>query len=320
MMLSGILSDTLNLQGPTTTRTDRMMVAALAKLAHVEDINELASFQFRAKSEALEAMTDTEILMSDHKVFKFNVGDDSFRVGFGVVECVGEAPAKMLARKAGFVEECAALKNSLDLRYSFFAVVDIVNLRSTLILCGLAEREVAVAAFGGAVGPDGDTMDLGSRVSRKNDFIKNGINPVLTNPDFQVTPPALQLSRQQSDTPASPLALDPHGGGCCGRVTRANKLKKVGRAMVAAVRLQRMSTPRPDAEAAPKQGDAAASGAAAGATGGACCGHAWSSAATKAPVATTTTTITAGGGSAATYAVVALAAAAVGFVLARASK
>lgn len=312
MMLSGILSDTLNLQGPTTTRTDRMMVAALAKLAQVEDINELASFQFRAKSEALQVMTDTEILMSDHKVFKFNVGSDSFRVGFGVVECVGEAPAAMLARKSGFVEECAALKNSLDLRYSFFAIVDIVNLRSTLILCGLAEREVAVAAFGGEIGPDGDTMDLGSRVSRKNDFIKNGINPVLTNPDFQLTPPAIRLSRQQSDTPASPLALDTHGSGCCGRVTRANKLKKVGRAMVAAVRLQRMNTPRPGGATTPEPSNV---GACSKGTGS-CCGGSES----KATAAATTTTITTSGGSAATYAVVALAAAAVGFALARASK
>ena len=35
MLLSGILSDTLNLKGPTTTSTDRMMVAALARIANV---------------------------------------------------------------------------------------------------------------------------------------------------------------------------------------------------------------------------------------------------------------------------------------------
>lgn len=239
MMLSGILSDTLNLQGPTTTDTDRMMVAALAKLAHVEDINELASFQFRAKSAALTAMTDTEILMGDHKVFKFTVDGDAFRVGFGVVECVGDAPAAMMRRKAGLIEEMVALKNSLDLRYSFFAVVDIVNLTSTLILCGLAEREVAEAAFGGAVNDDGTEMDLGSRVSRKKDFIKNGIDPVLTSGSFKLTPPALRLTRQQSDTPASPLVLDTHEGGCCGRVTRHNKLKNVAQAMIASMRLNK---------------------------------------------------------------------------------
>ena len=32
MLLSGILSDTLNLKGPTTTEPDRVMVAALAKV------------------------------------------------------------------------------------------------------------------------------------------------------------------------------------------------------------------------------------------------------------------------------------------------
>jgi hypothetical protein len=59
MLLSGILSDTLNLKGPTTTQADRVMVAALAQVARVEDINELARMQFRAKSSEVGGYTCT---------------------------------------------------------------------------------------------------------------------------------------------------------------------------------------------------------------------------------------------------------------------
>ena len=37
-------------------------------------------------------------------------------------------------------------------------------------------RDAPQVAFGGAVTDDGTEMDLGSRVSRKKDFIKNGID------------------------------------------------------------------------------------------------------------------------------------------------
>jgi hypothetical protein len=53
MLLSAILSDTLNLQGPTTTSFDRMMVAVLCEICQVSDIDELAKQQFKAKSREL---------------------------------------------------------------------------------------------------------------------------------------------------------------------------------------------------------------------------------------------------------------------------
>lgn len=53
MLLCAILSDTLNLLGPTTTSFDRMMVAVLCEICQVKDINELAKAQFKAKSKEL---------------------------------------------------------------------------------------------------------------------------------------------------------------------------------------------------------------------------------------------------------------------------
>lgn len=54
LLLCAILSDTLNLMGPTTTEWDKMMVAILAEIAGVMDIEALATSQFKAKSKELQ--------------------------------------------------------------------------------------------------------------------------------------------------------------------------------------------------------------------------------------------------------------------------
>ena len=43
MLLCAILSDTLNLQGPTTTEWDRLMVAVLVEIAEVSRVVEIVS-------------------------------------------------------------------------------------------------------------------------------------------------------------------------------------------------------------------------------------------------------------------------------------
>ena len=61
-------------------------------------------------------------------------------------------------------------RNSLD--GLFLAVVNIVELRSTLLMCGERERAIGTQAMReGSTLVDDSTLDLGSRVSRKKDFI-----------------------------------------------------------------------------------------------------------------------------------------------------
>lgn len=43
ILLSGILSDTLNLKSPTTTEKDKVIAVTLAKLAGIDDLNVLAN-------------------------------------------------------------------------------------------------------------------------------------------------------------------------------------------------------------------------------------------------------------------------------------
>lgn len=129
VLLCAILSDTLNLQSPTTTDWDRILVTALSDIADIEDIDELAVQQFQAKSRQLANLSAYSLVNGDQKTFSFHV-DNGFQgdVGFAVIETTDDEV--ILQRVEELVVEMVACKkeNSLDLL--FLAVVNIVELRS----------------------------------------------------------------------------------------------------------------------------------------------------------------------------------------------
>uniref|UniRef100_A0A7S2YRH8 DDH domain-containing protein n=1 Tax=Entomoneis paludosa TaxID=265537 RepID=A0A7S2YRH8_9STRA len=86
MLLCAILSDTLNLLGPTTTEWDRLMVAVLSDIAEVNDIQLLASRQFKAKSRELASLSAVGLVKGDQKSFSFDMPDGGFvgEIGFAV--------------------------------------------------------------------------------------------------------------------------------------------------------------------------------------------------------------------------------------------
>jgi manganese-dependent inorganic pyrophosphatase len=171
MLLCAIISDTLNLQGPTTTNFDRSMVSILAILAGVEDINLLSSQQFKAKSRELAGLSPTQLVCGDQKVFKLKseAASAEYKLGFAVVETTDDAV--ILDRSAELLLELTAVKTDRALDFLFFAVVNIVEMRSNLLLCGAAEGALAKLAFGEPMSAGGTRMDLGKRVSRKKEFI-----------------------------------------------------------------------------------------------------------------------------------------------------
>ena len=143
LLLSGILSDTLNLRSPTTTPSDQLMVAVLATVAKCKDIEELADEQFKAKSAALMHMSPYEICCGDQKVFnaKSPVDGTTVAIGFGVVETTD--PKSMINRIDELMIEVAALKVEQKLDYSYLAIVDVVKLTSTLVLIGACNAQHA---------------------------------------------------------------------------------------------------------------------------------------------------------------------------------
>lgn len=145
MMLCAILSDTLNLQGPTTTDWDRMMVAILVELAEVEDVQLLASQQFKAKSVELAGLSTEMLVNGDQKVFTYKTDSFEGSVGFAVIETTDDDV--IMSRAAELLVSIAADKEKKGLSVLFLAVVNIVSLRSNLLLCGPDEHSLAQAAF-----------------------------------------------------------------------------------------------------------------------------------------------------------------------------
>ena len=174
LLLCGILSDTLNLRSPTTTRFDRLLAGLLARLAGVDDANTLAQRLFKAKARMLDTLTPHGLVTGDCKRFDCSNPADApspvTRVAFGVVETT--SPGDVLAHEAALLEELRAHKAEEGVDFAFLAVVDVVELTSTLLLCGRGEERLAVAALGGSPHGHGLTrLDLGGRVSRKKDFM-----------------------------------------------------------------------------------------------------------------------------------------------------
>lgn len=188
LLLCGILSDTLNLRSPTTTRFDRVLAGFLTRLAGVTDPDALAQCLFKAKSRMLDTLTPHGLVSGDNKRFDCCNPPGSptpvTKVAFGVVETTD--PAGVLALRDELLVELRAYKAEQGVDLSFLAVVDVVRLESTLLLCSADERLLAEAALGqqqedGQEGGGGTgfkytdasrtSLDLGSRVSRKKDFI-----------------------------------------------------------------------------------------------------------------------------------------------------
>lgn len=170
LLLCGILSDTLNLRSPTTTVHDRRMVTMLCKAVQLADPNDLAKALFKAKSKNLALLSAHQLIRGDQKTFEFKRSDGSkLSIGFGVVETT-DIDA-MLARRTELLLECRALKKEESLDMVFLALVDIANLHSLLLICGPKEASLAEATYGGKVDAGTNLLDLGSRVSRKKNFI-----------------------------------------------------------------------------------------------------------------------------------------------------
>ena len=172
MLLCAILSDTLNLQGPTTTEWDRLMVTVLVEIAGVDDVQFLASQQFKAKSSELANLTGDVLVNGDQKVFTFKTDKFEGSVGFAVIETTDSAV--LMAKKDDLLAALKEDKEAKSLSILYLAVVNIVQLHSHLFCIGPDELDLAKVAFPLAsvvVDSDNVVVDLGNLVSRKKDFI-----------------------------------------------------------------------------------------------------------------------------------------------------
>lgn len=163
LMLTCILSDTLEFRSPTTTDEDRRLAESLADALGI-DVPSYAAEMFKAKSD-ISAIPDAELLRMDSK--KYELGGKRLRVSVVETTC----PSEVLGRQAGLMGcmDAVAAEDNVDEVLLF--VIDILNGESTLLVPNEAVRRIAEKSFG--VAADGGLAALPGVVSRKKQIIPN---------------------------------------------------------------------------------------------------------------------------------------------------
>lgn len=161
MILSCILSDTLEFRSPTTTDVDVEIAKALAAELDL-DIATYAAEMFAAKSD-VSHFSDAELLRLDSK--EFEVGGTKMRVS--VLETT--SPETVLSRKASLMGamNSVAAEDSVD--HVLLFIVDILNEEATLLIPNDTVKQIAEKSFDRAI--TGDTVVLPGIVSRKKQII-----------------------------------------------------------------------------------------------------------------------------------------------------
>ena len=163
VVLSCILSDTLEFRSPTTTNHDRDIANKLASDLGV-DIPSYACEMFEAKSD-ISAFSDAELLRMDSK--NYAVGHTKFRVS--VLETT--APKVVLDRKDSLMESMHDVANQDGIDQVLLFVIDILRQEATFLIPNDLVKAVAQNSFG--VDVSGDTVVLPGIMSRKKQIIPN---------------------------------------------------------------------------------------------------------------------------------------------------
>ena len=162
IMLSCILSDTLEFRSPTTTPQDKDIAEKLAAQLGL-DMAEYAMEMFAAKSD-ISNFSDKGLITLDSK--KFMVGDINVRVS--VIETT--APALVLEREAGIrsaITELITEENDVD--EVLFFIVDILQEQATVLITTDQVKNIIAKSFN--VTCDTTTEVLPGIVSRKKQIL-----------------------------------------------------------------------------------------------------------------------------------------------------
>ena len=163
LILSCILSDTLEFRSPTTTDQDRALAEKLAGELGIS-IPDYAAEMFAAKSD-VSAFSAAELLRMDSK--EYEVEGVKFRVS--VLETT--SPKMVLDRKAELMEAMPGVAGEDKVNEVLLFVVDILAEEATLLVPNDLTKRVAQASFGAE--PTGDTVVLPGIMSRKKQIIPN---------------------------------------------------------------------------------------------------------------------------------------------------
>ena len=161
LLLSCILSDTLEFRSPTTTNKDKEIAASLAKTLEINS-TDYAVKMFEAKSD-VSHFSDSELIKMDSK--KYEVGGKKYRIS--VLETT--APNIILDRKESILETISSIKNEEGLDEVLLFVINILKEEATFFVANNAVKEIAENAFNAEV--HSDLVVLPGIVSRKKQII-----------------------------------------------------------------------------------------------------------------------------------------------------
>jgi len=161
LILSCVLSDTLEFRSPTTTECDKRMGENLSKELGI-DMAAYAAQMFEAKSDVSD-YSDEDLVKMDSKVAEFE--GQMYRVG--VIETA--SPKVVLARKAELMTAQAKVAQDENLAEAFLFIIDILNEEATLLIPNENHKRMAEQSFDCTV--EGDTVVLPGVVSRKKQII-----------------------------------------------------------------------------------------------------------------------------------------------------
>ena len=163
LMLSCILSDTLEFRSPTTTAQDKALAESLAADLGL-NLTDYAAEMFAAKSD-VSAFSDAELIRMDSK--EYEVSGTKFRVS--VLETT--APEMPLGRKYSLMASMGDVAAEDGVDEVLLFVVDILREEATLLVPNDTVKAVAEKSFGATV--EGDTVVLPGVMSRKKQIIPN---------------------------------------------------------------------------------------------------------------------------------------------------
>jgi manganese-dependent inorganic pyrophosphatase len=160
IMMSGLISDTLHLNSPTTTPKDAEILAWLAKIAG-EEPRALAEAIFSSGS-VIQAHTPGEIVQADHKVYD----EEGVRFSVSQVEELGFA--NFWGRSKEIASALGDLRKRERLSFAALLVTDINTQNSLLIVNG--DTELIERITYSQVDKD-EIFELPGIVSRKKQLI-----------------------------------------------------------------------------------------------------------------------------------------------------
>jgi len=163
IMLSCILSDTLEFRSPTTTDQDHILAKSLGKGLDIS-IPAYAAQMFAAKSD-LSSFSDVDLLRMDSK--EYTVSGIKFRISVLETTC----PETVVDRKVGLMASMPEVAKQDGVEQVLLFVVDILNGEATMLIPNALSKSLAERSFGVSV--TGDTVKLAGIMSRKKQIIPN---------------------------------------------------------------------------------------------------------------------------------------------------